>query len=113
MKRGLAALIVTAALSTAACTDQLEGTFGQDLFNAGCAHCHREDLGGGTGPPLGPGSDADLELSDLQIADVIRVGPGRMPSFGRRLTDQQIDSLVAYLRSQQRGSEIETASTGS
>ena len=102
MKRGVAALIVVAALSTAACTDRLEGKVGEDLFLAGCAHCHGADLGGGTGPPLGQGSDADLELSDLQIADVIRVGPGRMPSFNRRLTPQQINSLVVYLRSEQR-----------
>ena len=47
MKRGVAALIVVAALSTAACTDRLEGKVGEDLFLAGCAHCHGADLGGG------------------------------------------------------------------
>jgi mono/diheme cytochrome c family protein len=90
------------------CTDQLQGKYGEELFQTACAQCHRADLSGAAdlardAPPLGPGSNADLELTDAQIADVIRVGPGAMPSFRRRLTTEQIDSLVAYVRLVQEG----------
>lgn len=97
------AVIVLAAVLVAGCTDPFEGKFGEELYREGCAHCHGVDLSGGTGPNIGPGSNADIGLSDQQIADVIRVGPGSMPPFRHRLTDAQIDSLVEYQRIVQRG----------
>jgi mono/diheme cytochrome c family protein len=108
MRHRLLAVLVVALIAAAGCTDRLEGKFGEELFQAGCAHCHGADLSGEAdlareAPALGAGSNADLELTDEQIADVIRVGPGAMPSFRRRLTDEQIDSLVLYLRLVQRG----------
>jgi len=96
-------VIVLVVFLVAGCSDRLEGKFGEELYQEGCAHCHGVELTGGTGPNIGPGSNADIELSDQQIADVIRVGPGSMPGFGRRLTDAQIDSVVEYLRLVQRG----------
>jgi mono/diheme cytochrome c family protein len=103
--RSLVACLVALALSMAltACTDPFQGKSGQQLFDQACAHCHGRDLSGGTGPDIGPGSDADLGLSDDQITGVIEVGPGSMPGYGDRLSDEQIDSLVVYLRSVQRG----------
>jgi mono/diheme cytochrome c family protein len=102
-RAGRIAVIVVAVLIAAGCSDRLEGKFGEELYQEGCAHCHGVDLTGGTGPDIGPGSNADVGLSDQQIGDVIRVGPGAMPRFGGRLTDGQIDSLVEYLRVVQRG----------
>ena len=99
------AVTVLAVLIAVGCSDRLEGKFGEELYQEGCAHCHGVDLSGGTGPDIGPGSNADVELSDQQIGDVIRVGPGAMPGFGGRLTDGQIDSLVEYLRVEQRGDQ--------
>jgi len=96
-------VIVLAVSLVAGCSDRLDGKFGEELFQQGCAHCHGVDLTGGTGSDIGLGSNADIELSDQQIGDVIRVGPGSMPGFGRRLTDAQIDSVVEYLRVMQRG----------
>ena len=55
---------------------------------------------GGIGPALGPGSNA-VALTDEQIIDVIRIGPGSMTAFGDRFTDAQFDSLVEYLRAEQ------------
>lgn len=99
------AVTVLAVLIAVGCSDRLEGKFGEELYQEGCAHCHGVDLSGGTGPDIGPGSNADVELSDQQIGDVIRVGPGAMPGFGGRLTDGQIDSLIEYLRVEQRGDQ--------
>lgn len=96
-------IIVLFAFVAAACGDPLEGKFGEELYLQTCAHCHGVDLTGGTGPAIGQGSNADDRLTDAQIRDVIKVGPGAMPGYQDRLGDAQIDSLVAYLRLLQRG----------
>jgi len=84
-----------------------EGKSGEELYQVSCAGCHGADLSGSggvaVGPDIGPGSNSDLNLSDEQIAGVIAVGPGSMPSFGRSITTEQISSLVAYIRSVQDG----------
>lgn len=100
--RRLVVLVLAAGL-VAGCTDRLEDKFGEELYQVGCAHCHGVDLSGGTGPDIGPGSNSDIGLSDQQIGDVIRVGPGSMPPYRIRLTDAQIESLVEYVRVVQRG----------
>lgn len=93
-------IFVLLAAALAGCGEGAANRFGADLFAPACSHCHGSDLGGGIGPPLGGGSDAE-SLTDEQIDGVIRIGPGAMPGFGRKLTDPQIASLVDYLRSRQ------------
>jgi mono/diheme cytochrome c family protein len=105
--RRAAACVAAGALvvALAACTAPFAGKTGDALYHQACAQCHGRDLSGGTGPAIGPGSNTDLNLSDRQIAGVIEVGPGSMPGFGDRLTLEQVDSLVTYVRSVQQGSE--------
>lgn len=99
MVRRLVLLVAaTAALALSACSGTT-GLVGADLYGQSCAGCHGDDGGGAVGPALGTGSRAG-DLSDGQIADVIVVGPGAMPGF-RRLSGEQIDSLVAHIRSLQ------------
>lgn len=94
-------LIVVLALAVASCSGTPSpDTLGGELYGISCARCHGPDLGGGIGPALDAGSDTALVLTDEQIANVIRVGPGAMPGFGR-LTDEQIASLVEYIRERQ------------
>ncbi|GMQ84447.1 MAG: hypothetical protein BMS9Abin07_0011 [Acidimicrobiia bacterium] len=103
MKRGALIPVLLAALLIAACSDRLEGKQGEQLYGAGCAGCHGADLSGGLGPPIDTGSNADIGLSDGQLAGVIEVGPGAMPGFDSQLSKEQIESLVGYLRLRQRG----------
>lgn len=98
--RTLAAALVILGLAIAGCSGPAHDVFGADLFASSCAHCHGGNLGGGVGPALGPGSNA-ASLTDQQIVDVIRIGPGAMASFGDRFTEEQLDSLVVFLRSEQ------------
>lgn len=92
--------LAVAAVFLSACGDSTEGLLGGELFERSCAVCHRSDgSGSGNRPAIGVGSNA-VDLTDEQIAGVIRAGPGVMPSF-QRLTDEQVDSLVAYVRSLQ------------
>ena len=67
---------------------------GQKLFDRNCAHCHGDDARGDEGPNL-----HNLKLSDARIAKRIKEGiKGEMPSFGSKLDDRDIQSLIAYLR---------------
>jgi len=92
----LTGVVIAFALFAVACGASTDGKFGEELFDVACARCHGSSGGGGVGPAIA--SDAHtLDLSDEQIAGTIRVGPGRMPSHSR-LTDEQVRSLVAYVR---------------
>lgn len=80
-----------------ACSGPSSDTVGQELYEQACAVCHGSAGQGTPGrEPIGVGSGA-VQLSDEQIRSVMEVGPGAMPSF-RRLTDEQLDSLVLYVR---------------
>jgi len=77
-----------------------QGATGPDLYAESCAICHGDRAEGGIGPAIGPGSNS-VDLTDDQLAGVITVGPGSMPGFPR-LSDEQINSLVAYMRELQK-----------
>ncbi len=81
-----------------------EDLTGRELFVLACSRCHGVDLAGreNIGPDIGPGSDA-ADDSDARVAKRIREGEDTMPRFGRILTDDQIDIVVAYLREVQEG----------
>jgi ubiquinol-cytochrome c reductase cytochrome c subunit len=69
---------------------------GNTLFLENCAGCHQIVGEGGyvTGARVPPLEDA----TDRQIAEAVRVGPYLMPRFSkRRLTDTQLNSLIAYV----------------
>ena len=99
VRNRLVTLLAGAALILSACSADTSGKFGQELFEQTCAVCHGDDGAGLSGPAIGAGSDA-IELTDDQIYGVMEVGPGTMPSF-RRLTAEQLDSLVEYVRTLQ------------
>jgi mono/diheme cytochrome c family protein len=94
----LTIVVLGAVVLLSACGESLEAKFGGELYDAGCARCHGSEGAGGIGPAIGTAdSNTALALTDEMIRGVIRVGPGRMPGFGG-LTDEQVDSLVVYLR---------------
>jgi len=66
------------------------------LFATSCGWCHQS--GGrvaGRGPKL-----AGTDKSDEFIVNRIKAGkPPGMPAFGRSFTDEQIQAIVAYIRS--------------
>jgi cytochrome c551 len=72
---------------------------GDQLFHgSGCAHCHGENLqGSDVGPSL---RDVGKRLKPDQITKQIHDGGMVMPAFGNVLSGDQIDQLVAFLRTQ-------------
>ena len=78
---------------------------GPDLFKAKCASCHGPDGSGNT--PMGKNlklralGSADVQkMSDKELKDTVTKGkPPKMPAYGGKLSDAQIDDLVKYIRS--------------
>ena len=77
---------------------------GAHLYEARCAHCHRDnDLALKKVPPdlhgvfdkstLPSGSPA----TDAQVRYVVLAGKGMMPSFNGRFNEEQMSALLAYL----------------
>jgi cytochrome c oxidase cbb3-type subunit 3 len=75
---------------------------GEELFNMGCAYCHGIDLSGNIGPALGAGSGVANE-PDSFYEDRIHNGFGEMPAFGKVFADEQVASIIEYIRSVQNG----------
>lgn len=88
------------ALLMVACNGPSSDATGEEVYVETCARCHGADLGGGVGPALGEGSNAAARDDDYLIS-VVTDGRGRMPSFRRTLSTEQIERVVGYLRNQQ------------
>ena len=74
--------------------DQGDPAKGQEVFAQNCAACHGGDGGGGSGPALA----GDAEATDPQlVVDQIRNGGGGMPSFGDRLSAQELADVSAFV----------------
>jgi mono/diheme cytochrome c family protein len=72
-------------------------------FRTKCAMCHGQD---GSGSEIGKSmnvpnlrSQAVQKLPDAELAQIISNGKGGMPSFKNSLSEDQIHSLVAHIRS--------------
>ena len=84
--------------------------FGQDdgaaTYKAKCARCHGADGTSHTfeGKMTGAAKFNDPEVVKLADADLIAVvknGKKKMPAFAKKLTDDQIASVVAYIHTLQ------------
>jgi mono/diheme cytochrome c family protein len=73
---------------------------GEEIYVSSCAVCHGADLGGVVGPALGAGS-VIAGQDDATVRAVIVEGRGAMPSWGGALSDEAIDAVIAFLRSEQ------------
>jgi mono/diheme cytochrome c family protein len=68
---------------------------GKKLYFGNCAHCHGVDAHGDEGPDL-----HGIWVSDRRIATVVKRGiKGEMPTFAKKLHDDEIAALIAYVRS--------------
>lgn len=76
-------------------TEQPPGT-GQELFKHHCIHCHGAD---GTKGFFGAKNLKKSILSDSAIALQIRKGKGFMPSFRKKVTPDEINQLVSFVKS--------------
>lgn len=92
-------LVVIGALALFACSvgrPDPDAT-GREIYQQLCSNCHGDDLSGGVGPPLGPGSNAASESDEFLEFTIIN-GRGRMPSFEASLNEAQLGRLIEYIR---------------
>lgn len=104
MRRLIAVLLLTVtglAFITSCIKAPAPDATGTEIYAQLCANCHSADLSGGLGPALGPGSNA-AEQDDAFLELTITRGRGRMPSFDGKLSDEQLQRLIAYIRSEQK-----------
>jgi mono/diheme cytochrome c family protein len=81
---------------------------GQGVFLRSCAGCHGPDARG-THPPGFTTPPRDLtdpvlqaRLDDAALRETIRYGKGQMPPFGAALVPDDVNDLVAYVRTLKR-----------
>lgn len=74
-----------------------------DIYKAKCASCHGADGKGDT--PAGKGmkikdlaSEDVQKMSDADLAGIIEKGKKPMPGYEGKLTKEQTDSLVKWIR---------------
>jgi cytochrome c6 len=80
-----------------------QGETGEALYKRNCASCHAPDGSAQTAMgrtfKIGDLRSAEVQkMTDAQLADLIANGKGKMPAYGKRLTHEQIQSVVGYLR---------------
>lgn len=97
----LLVLVLTAASIRVA--GQTAPNDGATLFKSKCAMCHGPDGAGKT--PMGQKLNVrDLrsaevqKQSDADLSNLVAQGKGKMPAFGKTLSDGQIKLLVAHIR---------------
>ncbi len=81
---------------------------GERLFNITCKSCHGVD---GYGSPMAPAVINQIFLSETPDAVIYQIIAGgipdtRMPAWGSRLTDRDIQSLVAFMRSKEPSAPV-------
>jgi cytochrome c551 len=107
--RSMAGLLLGLSVTLAACAGTqlavqpgIAPSPGEALFNGrthedvNCYKCHNGD---GTGTMRGPNLAKRVPgLDDHQIAEAIAEGPGLMPAFKGKLSDAEVQQLIAWLR---------------
>lgn len=79
---------------TAAEGDDTEAA-GRELFTANCGSCHTL-ADAGTAGAVGPNLDT-LDLTTERVEQQVRNGGGAMPAFEGTLSDDEIETVAAYV----------------
>jgi len=99
-------LLVKVALVVALLALGVAGACAQDdaaaLYKSKCQVCHGPDgKGSAAGQKLGVRdfhSPEVAKMSDTELFEITKKGKEKMPAYDKKLTDDQIKSLVKYIR---------------
>jgi len=99
----LVTLTLLSAVSVFAQSNKGHGSTGEALFQEQCIGCHGPDGRAQTemGKKLGAAdltSDAVRQQSDSQLAKIVKDGKGKMPTFDKKLGDDEIHGVITYIR---------------
>lgn len=110
MRWTLCCAVVAASAFAAPGVVRAQGSAGAETFRVRCVMCHGPE-GRGNGPmaaALNPRpmdfTDATKRLAttDSAMGDVIRRGRRSMPAFGQMLTREQVDAVIAHIKTLHR-----------
>jgi cytochrome c6 len=69
------------------------------LYKSKCQVCHGPDgKGSAAGQKMGAKPFSEVKESDKQLVEITKNGKGKMPSYKDKLTDDQINELVNYVK---------------
>ncbi|MFA5565745.1 MAG: cytochrome c [Acidimicrobiia bacterium] len=71
---------------------------GRSVFSSNCARCHGSSGGGGAGVKLSQGRAVELHPDIATMIEVVTNGKNGMPSFGKALSEAEIEAVVRYVR---------------
>jgi mono/diheme cytochrome c family protein len=71
-----------------------EEASGADVYAQNCARCHGADGERRGAPPL---VGVHERLTEDEVRDIVREGPGLMPAFEGTLSPEAIDAVVDYV----------------
>lgn len=95
---GMAALSLAAAMAVPAVAQDDAAA----LYKSKCQVCHGADgKGSPAGTKLGARDFRSPEVakeSDADLATIVKDGKNKMPKYAGKLTDDQIKSLIKYIR---------------
>jgi cbb3-type cytochrome c oxidase subunit III len=96
-------IVFAVAVPSFAQSDNKNAGKGQEIFQEQCVGCHGPDGHAQTdmGKKVGAAdltSDAVQHQSDSQLEKVVKNGKKKMPSFGEKLSEDDIHGLIAYVR---------------
>lgn len=96
-------LLMLAVISVFCVVAYADDAATEKLWKTKCQSCHGPDGSGNT--PAGKKIGArDLrspevqKLTDAQLIEITTKGKNKMPAYDKKLTEQQIKDLVAYVR---------------
>ena len=104
---GVATLLSVASAASVAPAFGADLAKGKAIYMGKCVKCHGEG-GKGDGPKAEdlekkPADYTDkakmAKITDADIKNTVKEGKRPMPAFGNKLTDEQIDDVIAYVRS--------------
>jgi cytochrome c6 len=103
MKTVVRIFLVVSVISLAFSTTTLAADGAADVYKSKCASCHGPDGKGetaiGKNMKLKDLASADVQKqSDADLTTVIEKGKKPMPGYEGKLTKEQIDGLVKYIR---------------
>ena len=100
--------VMLAALAVGMCgASGLAQSSGADVYAAKCRMCHGVDLKGDTpGGRMTHAKPLDtpevIRKSDADLIATTKTGKNKMPAFASKLSDAQIKSVIAYIRTLQK-----------
>ena len=96
---GLAVVIILLSSFSDFSSSQVDISKGKEVFESKCAKCHGSD---GTKGKWGAKNLQISRLGDTDMKAIITNGKRIMPAWGKRLTDDEMLSVIDYVKTLRR-----------